>query len=266
MMRPSRRDLLVTSAATLAASFAGCNTAGDTETDEPTDTTAGASSDEGSEQATVPVNTAVAAEWNAMRARLSDALALGAAGDAETGVAVAQQTFARFEQASGEYGAHEMLETTSEANYEGLEEALGELRTAGLQAGDIDRAREEATIASTQLAEDVSSRFEETAVHDAFESADSEAYESFEDAVGAVTSAAESEDVGAVQTSAAEAFQAALDGSYALADTERAAGAGHMAALQARGWDAAALASMGGPATAFAHAAALTIYVSACTT
>jgi plastocyanin len=303
MRRPSRRDLLGAGAASLAASFAGCNTAGDTETDEPTDTTGKPAPDEGSEQATVSVNTAVASEWNAMRARLWDSLALGAAGDAETGAAIAKQTFARFEQASGEYGAHEMLETTSEANYEKFEEALGELRTAGLQAGDIGRAREEATIASTQLAEaqqalagettarlldlqllgstvqnaaflaaagdfeaartaaeDASSRFEEAAVHDALESADSEAYEAFEGAVESVISAAGNEDAEAVQTSAGEAFQAAIDGSYALAGTERAAGAGHMATLQTRGWDAAALASMGGPSTAFAHAAALTVY------
>jgi plastocyanin len=319
-MRPSRRDLLATSAATIAAGLAGCNTTaggGTTEPPEPTETDGSTptstpagepSSTEADESAdansSVPsANVAVAAEWNAMRARLWDALALGLADEAEAGAAVAQHTFARFEAASGEYGAHEMLERTSEANYEEFEEALGELRSAGLEAGDVGRTREEATIASAQLAEaqrslvgettaglldlqllgvtvqnaaflaasgnfeaarttaeDTLGRFEEATVHDALESADSEAYETFEGAVGAVASAAGSEDAEAVRASASEAFQAALDGSYALADAEAAAGAGHMAALQTRGWDADALASMGGPSTAFAHAAALTIY------
>ncbi|MFT4884587.1 MAG: hypothetical protein ACI8U4_002103, partial [Natronomonas sp.] len=297
-----RRHLLATSAAALAASFAGCNTTGDPGPDEMTDTPT-ESSDNGLEQAAASVNTAVASEWNAMGARLWDALSLGAAGDTGTGAAVAQQTFARFEQASGEYGAHEMLEKTSEANYEEFEEALGELRTAGLRAGNVDRAREETTIASTQLAEaqetlagettaqlldlqllgvtvqnaaflaaagrfeaaqmtaeNVLSRFEEAAAHDALGSADGEAYERFESGVESVASAAGSEHAEGVRTSANEAFQAAVDGSYAIADTDRAAGAGHIAALQAQGWDAAALAAMGGPSTAFAHAAALTIY------
>ena len=91
-------------------------------------------------------------------------------------------------------------------------------------------------------------------------SADREAYETFESAVEAVASAAGEGDADSVRTSAARAFDAAITGSYALADAEATAGAGHVAALQARGWDAAALASMGGPSTAFAHAAALTIY------
>jgi plastocyanin len=314
-MRPSRRDLLATSVVAVAAGLAGCNTTTGggatgspepTETDESTptstpaeETSAGADAAPSAPSADV----AVAAEWNAMRARLWDALALGLADEAGTGAAVARHTFARFEAASGEYGAHEMLEGTSEANYEEFEEALGELRSAGLEAGDVGRAREEATIASTQLAEaqrslvgetasrvlglqslgttvqdaaflaaagnhgaarttaeDTLSRFEEATVHDAFESADREAYEAFERAVEAVASAAADDDPEAVRSSANEAFEAALDGSYALADAEVLAGVGHIAALQARGWDAAALASMGGPSTAFAHAAALTIY------
>jgi len=309
-MNSSRRGVLATGAAALATGLAGCNTTGGAETGEPTETTAETSSpsaDASSDGATgtraASVDAAVAAEWNAMRARVRDALALGLAGDTGTGAALAQHTFARFEAASGEYGAHEMLEETSETNYAEFEEALGELRTAGLQAGDLGRAREEATIAGTQLAEaqralageatagalelqslgasvqdaaflaaagnfeaarttaeDVLGRFEASAVHDAIESADADAYETFEGAVEAVVSAAGDEDAEAVGTSATEAFEAAIDGSYALADAEAAAGAGHVAALQARGWDAAALASMGGPPTAFAHAAALTIY------
>ena len=308
-MPTRRRDLLAVGAAALAAGVAGCNgrtergTDAETGTAESTGTTTASTAAGGGTAPRSRVGTAVAAEWNAMRARLRDAHAAGLAGDTGTGAAVAQHTFARFEGASGEYGAHETLERTSEANYAEFEEALGELRTAGLQAGNLERAREEAALAGTQLAEaqrtlagettarlldlqllgasvqdaaflaaagsfeaartvaeHVSSRFEEAAVHDALESADGESYGAFEDAVESVVAAAGSEDAEAVRTSADEAFRAAIDGSYALADAERAAGAGHVAALQARGWDAAALASMGGPSTAYAHAAALTIY------
>jgi plastocyanin len=327
-MQYRRRDLLATSGTALAAAFAGCSALGESEDEDPDETpgetpsgedgsatpesddssstpesTESESSESESRETTATVDQAVAAEWNAMRARLWDALSLGLAGDTGSGAAVAQQTFARFEEASGEYGAHEMLEETNEANYEEFEEALGELRTEGLQAGDIGRAQEERTIASRQLAEaqqslvgettaqvldlqllgvtvqnaaflaaagnfeaaqttaeGVLSRFEEAAVHDVLESADSEAYETFEGAVEAAAESAGSEDAEAVRASASEAFAAALDGSYALADSEATAGAGHIAALQARGFDAAALASMGGPSTAVAHAAALTVY------
>jgi plastocyanin len=312
-MSRSRRDLLATSAAALAtAGLAGCNgrtndegTDGEETDDGASDSTAAGGSGSSSTQsgATATVEDAVAAEWNAMRARLDDALALGIADEAGAGAALAQDVFARFEEASGEYGAHEMLESTSEANYEEFEEALGELRTEGLEAGDVGRAREEATIASTQLAEaqralageatanaldvqllgvavgnagmlaaagafeaaatvaaDVLARFEEAAVHDALEAAAPESYEAFEAGVEATAEAAGNGDGEAVRRRAGEAFAAAVEGSYALADAEAAAGAGHLAALQARGWDAAALASLGGPSTDYAHAAGLTIY------
>jgi len=298
-MRSSRRELLAASTAAIAAGLAGCSASG--EDGDNTTKTASQGTDEAETAASV--NAAVSAEWNAMRARLWDSLSLGVADETGAGASVAQQTFARFEQASGEYGAHEMLEATSESNYEEFEEALDELRTAGLQAGNISRSREETAIASTQLAEaqqalagettaqlldlqlfgvtiqnaaflaasgnfeaaqttaaNVLSRFEEAAVHDALPSADSEAYATFESAVAAVESAAGNENSEDAQKNANKAFEAALDGSYAIADDESAAGAGHMAALQARGWDAAALASMGGPSASFAHAAALTIY------
>ena len=306
MMEPSRRDLLAASATALATGFAGCNALGSGNPEESSGTpseTPASPAGSSSAETSGSVHIAVAAEWNAIRARLWDALSVGIAGDAGTGGAVAQQTFERFEKASGEYGAHEMLEHTSEENYAEFEEALGELRTAGLQAGDLGRAREETNIASTQLAEaqqtlvgepaaqlldlqllgvtvqnaaflaasgnfeaarttaeNVLQHFEEAGVHDALESADSEAYEAFEGAVESVASAAGNEDSQTVQTKAAEAFQAAIDGSYTLAESESTAGAGHIASLQAQGWDAAALTSMGGPSVAFAHAAALTIY------
>ncbi|WP_436923497.1 DUF5059 domain-containing protein [Halosimplex amylolyticum] len=292
-MKRSRREVLTSGAAVLAtAGIAGCNELGD-----------GTPTDEGGPSDAAAVGGAVAAEWNAMRARVWDAAALGLAGESTAGASVAQSTFARFEEATGEYGAHEALERTSEDNYAEFEEALGELRTEGLQAGDVERTREEASIASTQLAEAqrarvgestadaldlqlfganaldaaalaaagdldgaretaaaVISRFEEASVHDALESTDGDAYQAFEDALEAVRSAAESGDAETARSEAKSAYAAAVDGSYALADAEAAAGAGHVASIQARGWDAAALAAMGGPSTAFAHAAALTLY------
>jgi len=232
-----------------------------------------------------------------------DALALGVAGDTAGGSTVAADIFARFEAATGEYGAHEMLETTSESNYAEFEEAIEELRAAGLEAGDLGRAREEAVIADTQLGEaqrtlvgettatlldlqslgvgaldaaflaaagnveaagevaaSVADRFGESPAHDALESTDSQTDEAFESALESVRSAAESGDAEAVRRNAGEAYASAIDGSYALGEDDAVTGAGHMATLQASGWDGAALASMGGPGTGLAHAAALTGY------
>jgi hypothetical protein len=146
-MHQSRRDLLAAGGATLLAGLAGCGSPGSSSSGDPTEngTQTPSGGDTGIEtpqsadgEEAVAVDTAVAAEWNAMRARVLDALSLGIAG--EDGAGVAQDTFARFEQATGEYGAHEMLESTGEDNYAGFEEALGELRTAGLEAGDVGRA------------------------------------------------------------------------------------------------------------------------------
>jgi len=149
-MRPTRRRLIAAGGSALAAGLAGCNESGENSLGDSAGTSESESAADGT---TASVETAVAAEWNAMRARVRDALSLGVAGDAGGGAAVAQATFARFEGAVGEHGAHEMLEETDESNYEEFEEALGELRTGGLQAEDLSRAREEATIAGTQLAE-----------------------------------------------------------------------------------------------------------------
>jgi len=295
----NRRDLLSSSAVLAAVGLAGCNALGDsTDTGNETES-GGASAPRGAD---VTTDTAVAAEWNAMRARLWDALALGVAGDTDGGAAVAQATFARFEEATGQYGAHEALESTGSENYEGFESALGELRSA-FQSGDPDAAREATMTADARLADaqrsvvsdataaaldlqlfgataqdaaglaatdaldpagsvagSIRARFEDASVHDTVESAAPDAYESFEGALSATVEAANAGDAEGVRTNADAAFTAALDGSYAVAETEAAAGAGHVAAFQARGWDAAALAGSGGPSTAFAHAAGLTLY------
>ncbi len=56
-----------------------------------------------------------------------------------------------------------------------------------------------------------------------------------------------------------ETVTAAVSGSYALG-TENVAGAGHIAVMQAQGFDAKALSSLGGPSSTFAHAATLNSY------
>jgi plastocyanin len=163
-MSRSRRDLLAASAALATAGLAGCGgrTSGEETGDGSTDeagTDATATGDSGSSStrsdATATVEDAVAAEWNAMRARVHDALALGVAGESGAGAAVARGTFARFEGASGEYGAHETLESTSEANYGAFEEALGELRTEGLAAGDVARAAQYGAFALADAVEEL---------------------------------------------------------------------------------------------------------------
>lgn len=259
-------------------------------TDEPTDTgEAGGPSLAG------------AAQLNVYRARLYDALALGRAGQTGAGASVAQSIFGRFEQAGGEYGAHETLERTSEDAYEGFESALGELRST-LEAGDVTAANGAADAASRSLqraqtelvGEDAAAAlgalylgsraanarflasaghygaaatvgnetygaFEASPVYDALESADGEAYESFESALESIQSAADDEDAEGVTEAADAALAATVDGAYAIA-TEQTAGTGHLAAMQARGYDAAALAGTGGPGTGLAHATTLTTY------
>lgn len=287
-MAVSRRDLLRTAgSAGLAAALAGC-------TDALTAPLPGDTTD---------ADVAVAAEWTAIGARAGDAYALGLAGDASAGSAVAGATFARFEGAQGEHGAHEALEHTDETFYAEFEEALGELRDEGLGHPDLGRARTEVGLVHEQLlgaqrarvdektadafhlqllgaaaadagflaaagaidaarttASDALTRFEEAPAHDALENADHETYETFEAALQSGATAANDGDAETAKTSAANAFDAAMTGAYAIADEYSAAGAGHLAALQARGWDAAALARLGGPGTGYADAAVLTTY------
>ncbi|WP_135822141.1 DUF5059 domain-containing protein [Halostella litorea] len=305
-MERTRRTWLKGSGAVLAGlALAGCSSSDDGSESTTTDGTGTSESDDdGTEsEGVTAVDAAVGAEWNAMRARVWDALALGRGGYAGAGATVAEDVFARFENAAGENNAHEALEAESEDAYHEFEEALGELRTEGLEAGDVGRASEEAAIATTQLAEAQGSRldegtarafdlqtfgaaledaavlaatgafdaaatvaegavgrFEDSAAHDALESADGDAYERFESAASDAVAAAGDGDAGAVRSSAADARAAAVDGSYALASSEAAAGAGHVASFQARGWNAAALAGIGGPSTAFAHASVLSGY------
>jgi len=101
--------------------------------------------------------------------------------------------------------------------------------------------------------------FEDAPAHGALESSAPDAYETYEGALGDVLSAGQRGDVDAAQTAAGDALSAAVEGAYAVAEgaTTRA---GHVASVQSRAYDAAALATLGGPATAFGHAAVLTTY------
>jgi len=241
----------------------------------------------------------VTSEWNAIRTRLRDPVILGHAEEFEAGASVVGDIFQRFEAASGEHNAHGTLEETSEEHYEGFEDSLGTLRKR-LAAEDLDGAHDamksadkhlrqaqaaltsDATVAQLSMlvmgthvedaamlvrVEDyddaehefskIGDKFEEK-FYDTVAEADQTAADQFVDATDRAASNAASNPETAI-AAAHEAFGASARALHALAD-DRLAGAGHMAALQALGWDAAALAGLGGPSTEFAHAAALTIY------
>ena len=245
------------------------------------------------------VDVGIVSEWNAIRTRLRDPVILAHAEEYGASMSVVGDIFERFETAAGEYNAHEMLEETSHEHYEGFEGALGDLREA-LDAEDIDAAHDAMGVADQHLrAAQVALTGEETAekltllvlgahVEDAvllvevgdgkdagneftaigkkFEDnyyemvaeADTEAADRFVDALDRAAETAASDPEAATEA-AHEAFGAAMQGVHALA-TDPVAGAGHMAALQARGWDGAALARLGGPSQSYAHAAALNDY------
>ena len=308
-MQETRRTWLKgTSAAVVGVAIAGCSGVfGDNEStpdadgeqsmDDTTET-----EDTSDDEETVQSDTAhaaVAAEWNAMRMRLDDAFTLAVAGHAEVGASVGQSVFARFEGANGEYGAHEFLEATSEDNYEGFEEDGLVVMNEGLNAGDVEAAREGWEAANTNLREATVSRvgeaganaleilrfgaavnnvellaaagdaegavsigqevlgwWENSPAHDAVSSADSEAYETLEGAMEDAISAAQSGDMESLRSATTTALNESATGAYAVANSEELAGAGQIASYQGQSWDAAALASMGGPPTEFGHAEA----------
>ncbi|WP_247730390.1 DUF5059 domain-containing protein [Halovivax limisalsi] len=309
-MRETRRTWIAgTGATVLGTALAGCSgildrddstgDGDDRSTGTTTETDDG--SDEGESVQPEPTDVAVAAEWNAIRTRLRDPVILGHADEFAAGASVAGAIFERFERASGEDNAHEMLEATSEGDYEGFEGGLADLREA-LEDEDLAGAHDAMRRADEHLRDaqgvllgsdsvrslsllvmgahvadaallaaigdltdaaaefsHIGDRFEESGLRDVLTDADGAAADTFAGALDSAASAAEAEDGEAAVADAAEAFEAATDAGYELR-SEPVAGAGHLAALQARGWDAAALATLGGPSTAFAHAAALTIY------
>lgn len=300
-MAQSRRDLLkATGIALASAGLAGCGGNVENTENRSSGGETNTAADEEGEGASAAV--AVAAEWNAMRARLFDAVALGTASEFSAGVAVAADVFARFESSSGEWSAHERLEHANEKNYESFETNLGALKTE-LDAGNLDAARKAAVAADNNLlaairgqtsvetadaltlqllgvrvanagalaaaghfeaastvAHRASEAFESAEVHGALEEASHESYETFEAATETTSNFADQENAEKAQTQADAALSAAVTGSYAVAGTEAVAGTGHLATMQAQGFDAEYLTTLGGPSTEFAHAAALTVY------
>ncbi len=111
-----------------------------------------------------------------------------------------------------------------------------------------------------KIAENVLNSYEEAPASNFLESTNTDLYRQFKKSINSVISAAENKNAETVKTKASVAFQVAIDSSYAIANTEVAAGAGHIATLQSRGWDAALLPSLGGPTISFSHAVTLTIY------
>ncbi|WP_135851656.1 DUF5059 domain-containing protein [Halorussus salinus] len=306
-MATNRRDLLKAGSALLAGvSLAGCG--GRLEEGTSTTTSRVTVTTDAEETTTTggdppsAAELAVAAEWNVYRAMAHDALALGLAGEFDAAATVAGDTFEKFEKASGEWGAHEALESTGKEYYEEFEEALGQLReraggenveemrvetglvsehlsaaqtaragTANAHALDLlalgSRASTAAALAGAEkfdaaatVAGDAYAAFEEADAHAALEEADGESYDAFETALEDAQKAAKNGRPKRVREQASAALDAAATGAYAVADGEEAAGAGYIAAMQARGYDAGALSSLGGPSTDFAHAAALNVY------
>ena len=135
-MRQTRRTLL-------AAGLAGCSGQGSTDANEGGDgdgtASTGESDDSGASAVDVSAGTALAAEWNVMRARLHDAVALARAGEDAAAAALVGDVFARFERSTGEFGAHEGLEATDETTDGSFEEHLGDARSA-LEDGEADAA------------------------------------------------------------------------------------------------------------------------------
>ncbi|WP_049923027.1 DUF5059 domain-containing protein [Halopiger djelfimassiliensis] len=146
---PTRRTVLAASVVAATTGVAGCTDGTDDDSDEEADADGESNGDGGSNVESPAIG--VAAEWNAIRARTADALALGVAGEFSTGGAVVSDTLARFEGATAEWGAHEQLEETDHESYEEFEEALEELKQEGLDESDLERIRTEVGLADEQL-------------------------------------------------------------------------------------------------------------------
>ncbi|RKD97523.1 DUF5059 domain-containing protein [Halopiger aswanensis] len=162
----TRRKLLALSAAVAGTAVAGCTGGSDetgTNDSDSGDDDSNSSDSSGSEEDEMAAGPelGVAAEWNAIRARTADALALGIAEEFEVGGSVVGDTLARFEAATAEWGAHEQLEETDHEFYEEFEEAVEELRLEGLDEGDLERVRTEVGLADEQLQAAQRARLEE---------------------------------------------------------------------------------------------------------
>ena len=292
-MQETRRTWLKgTSAAIVGVALAGCSGILD-----GNDSSSSGEDDQSTQAGATDI--AVTSEWNAIRTRLRDPVILGHAEEFEAGASVVGDIFRRFEVASGEHNAHETLEETSEEHYEGFEDSLRTLRER-LAAEDLDGAHDAMKSADKHLRQAQAALTSDTTVaqlsmlvmgthvedaamlvriedfddaehefskigdkfekkfYDTVAEADQTAADQFVDATDRAASSATSNPETAI-AAAHEAFGASTQALHAFAD-DTPAGAGHIAALQALGWDAAALVGLGGPSTEFAHAAALTIY------
>ncbi|AXG10965.1 DUF5059 domain-containing protein [Haloplanus rubicundus] len=156
-MRQTRRRLLQTTGVALGGvGLAGCGGQSGTDANESTATDTETATDTAEPTATetptaeASAATALAAQWNVMRARLHDAMALGHTGQHAAAASLVGDVFARFENAGGEWGAHEGLESTSESAYESFEEHLGAART-GLEEGSAEDAMDALAEAETNL-------------------------------------------------------------------------------------------------------------------
>ncbi|ELZ91346.1 halocyanin hcpG [Haloferax mucosum ATCC BAA-1512] len=299
-MNYSRRSLLKTTGlAVTTAGLAGCSAqSSDESTTAGNETDGSETTATGEMSVTVDATVAVAAEWNVMRARLYDAIALAGAGRLGTAARVTEDIFARFEQASSEWGTHEQLEETNEENYETFEEHLRGAKDE-FANGNTDAGIDLAAQASANLLAAQRGRVD-TAVVDAMNvllfgarARDAEmlaaageveaaaelangVYESFEEAPAhsvledasselyetfeaGVEGAADASDADSIVSSARSAADATVEATYELVP-ESVAGAGHLALMQSVGFDAEVLAGLGGPGDDYAHASALTLY------
>ncbi|WP_424000105.1 DUF5059 domain-containing protein [Haloarcula salina] len=191
---------------------------------------------------------------------------------------VSESVYEGFEDALGELQSA-LSEGDVGAAADAASEASGKLQTAQQSAAGQEATRafdllllgsraSNAVVAArlgsfegaAAIAEETTVAFEDGLVYSAVESADAEAYEAFESGLSGIGEAASSEDAAAVTEQARAALDAAVQGAYAVAPADSVAGAGHFAAMQARGWDAAALASGGGVGADYAHATTLNTY------
>ena len=105
----------------------------------------------------------------------------------------------------------------------------------------------------------IGTKFQEKGLYDMIAAADTEAADGVVDALDRAATAAEGANAADASAAGSDAFEAATQGLHAVANAN-VADAAHMAALQGLGWDAAALTTIGGPGTDYAHAAALNLY------
>ena len=164
-------------------------------------------------------------------------------------------------------GAHDAMKT-ADKHLRGAQTQLTSEETVtqltalvmGVHIKDIDvllatDAFDDATVEYNKIG----TKFQDKGLYDMIADADTEAADGVIDALDRAATAAEAEDKSKASAAGADAFGAATQGLHAVASTN-VAGAAHMAALQGLGWDAAALSTLGGPGTDYAHAAALNLY------